>query len=431
MEPETTTMPPPTTPATPATATRQGITETRLRSDEMLNLYNIATFRGNAVDCQEGPSVKTFIRQIDEARQLLGWSNEKAAIQAKLRLSDELKESWKVPIDDPQLPGRRVPNWDLWEPPEGQEGGVKWALMDEFGSSTSTKNSRLKVQRDFNNCMQNQGEGVKAYLRRIETTIRNLVNATMPSKLRECPNYPDIYAYLVDLRLRTGMRQSSQSFLETFHKNEEKLENIVKLVVDFEATEAGSKDVPSGSARTIAAVETDNPEEVAALSRNPANNLGKAPTAPGATCSYCGIKNHTAAMCFRKQRDEAAGIYRDKCEGYPLKSRKEMKKERQRTKKAAAILVEKQGQALAQQQQQQQQQQQAQQQQLQHIQQQSTQLAQQPQQQSQVPLPGHGSWQQESFAPLTSMAAINASAAAGYNPYQLISNYNPLYSPKN
>ena len=41
---------------------------------------------------------------------------------------------------------------------------------------------------------------------------------------------------------------------------------------------------------------------------------------PGETCTYCGIKNHLSVDCRRRNSDIAKGIYRDKAEGYPLKS---------------------------------------------------------------------------------------------------------------
>ena len=410
---------PPTTPqpATPTTAT--GSSTSRLRSEELMNIYNIATFRGHTVDCPEGPSVATYIRQIDEARQLLGWSNEKTAIQAKLRLSDDLKASWVQKIDKQILPGRKVPHWKEWTPPQGEIGGVRWALEEEFGTTTSTKNSCLKVQRELNACVQAQGEGIKAYVRRIETAIENLVSVTMSQELTDADNFPEIYGFLVLYRLRTGMRQQSQSFLETFHREERTLEKIIKLVQDFESTEAGSKDIPQGSTRALAAAHEEDQAAMAAASRT--QKPGKFPNAPGATCGYCGIKNHTTAMCFRKQRDEEMGIYRDKCEGYPLKSMKEKKKEK-RQKKVAAVSSE-----------QRQQQQQPtppspQQQQLLPQLQQAVPQQQLQQPQPQPPLPGHGAWAQDQY--VAQMAAVNAAASAGYNPFHMVSNY-PLYSSKN
>ena len=416
-------MPPPTNSTSSAQANATGSTS-QLRSDELLNIYNIATFRGNAVDCAEGPSVTTYIRQIDESRQLLGWSNEKTAIQAKLRLSDDLKASWVAKIDKQILPGRKVPNWHLWTPPDGQAGGVRWALEEEFGSTASSTNSCLKVQREFNLCVQVQGEGIKAYVRRIETAVENLVKVTMDERLTGANNYPEIYGYLVLYRLRTGMRLQSQSFLETFHREEKTLEKIIKLVQDFESTEAGSKDVPQGSARTLAAIESEDMATLAAAAR--LGNPGKLPTQKGATCGYCGIKNHTTAMCYRKQRDVEMGIHRDKCEGYPLKSMKEKRREK---KKVAGVSVE-----PTQPQQQQQQQLQPQPQPQPQPQQMPQQQIQQVQSQPQPPLPGHGSWPQDPY--VAAMAAINTasnagySPNAGYNPYNIVSNY-PLYNPKN
>ena len=408
---------PPTTPqpATPTTAT--GSSTSRLRSEELMNIYNIATFRGHTVDCPEGPSVSTYIRQIDEARQLLGWNNEKTAIQAKLRLSDDLKASWVQKIDKQILPGRKVPHWNLWTPPRDEVGGVRWALEEEFGTTTSTKNSCLKVQRELNACVQIQGEGIKAYVRRIETAIENLVSVTMSQELTDADNFPEIYGFLVLYRLRTGMRQQSQSFLETFHREERTLEKIIKLVQDFESTEAGSRDIPQGSTRALAAAHEEDQAALAAASRT--QRPGKFPTAPGATCGYCGIKNHTTAMCFRKQRDEEMGIYRDKCEGYPLKSMKEKKKDKKQRKIAAATSDGGQ--------QQQQQSQQPLQQPQQPVQQPIPQQ-QVPQMQAQPPLPGHGTWPQDQY--VAQLAAVNAAASAGYNPYHMVSNY-PLYSSKN
>ncbi len=298
-----------------------------LSPQEAENLHTIPIFGAS----NSTVTIEQFVNLVDEAIQLVGWSEEKAATVAKVRLQGEPKDTW---LRLAEKGHRKIAHLDVWRRPEADgvrpAGGLRDALLDRYGQKQASNES---VEVTLHNLNQKAGERVEDFTTRVEDAVDAYMNNVSGAD-QECDCFKAHFNGMLSWKLRLGFRPAIRNYL-TFHAPKvTDVDRIIKSARFFQQTPAGMSDL-NGKTQVSAASESHEDDQ----GTKTVSAASKLPKTPGAKCDYCGLENHTKQQCWRRKKDIEAGINRDRCEGYPIlpfKLRKKNKKNFQGKKKVSA-----------------------------------------------------------------------------------------------
>ena len=316
----------------------------------MQNFCPVPEFSGDTPD-----TVLEFIAAIDALQLMQGLDNCQAATVAQAKLKATAR-AWFTNATSRGEP----PNLNRWNPePEvianevanppvvavaARPGGLKAALQEYF---PPVRDQRAAAQRMSQN-KQRQGENHRAFHNRVEANVfaherATYADADIGPEAAGRELYMKMHDSAVISAVINGLRPAPKAFLDAQDPEVcESIKTLTKKMSEFETSDAGQRDLRSGSAQqqrpaaTVSACSLlAQPEQgpspgvavVAATTAQP-RGPGKGGRAPyvNEDCGYCGIHGHIKAECFKRKADVRKGVIRERHENYPCRSFRQNKK---------------------------------------------------------------------------------------------------------
>ena len=292
-------------------------------------LPTVPPFDGN--DPEEQPH---FIDSLEKCFALSNLSNEGKASAAVLKFPPKSPaRQWY----DFNIQSRRCDNCEIWLPvaaaaevaatgTAGQpgyvaavpavtarDGGLKAAIQAHWPVANDLQ-SMLKLQLTNG---QKTAERFAAWIARVQFNVLKKHTASFDNDFITGPTHKAAYKIVFETEVTAELRLKANALLQKVFEDlpTHTIASYTEAATTWERTDEGKRwlasSAPAPPKQAPRAAHTAAVRGSSSAAAKPTDDL---------VCDYCGIrKSHTADVCFKRKRDEEAGKFQAKVDGYPLK----------------------------------------------------------------------------------------------------------------